>query len=132
VSAILLITGISAVHRLQKPWAKGIAAAGYYTCVASLVVFAVVFSSFWVLGWLGFHAGVVLFGAGVVQAGILHKPAGWLLAAGTPIAFGIGIAADRLIDARGGPSVFAGSGVALIGFMWLALSEAQRNLPTSH
>lgn len=126
-TAVLLITGMSALHRIQKPWAGTTAQLGYVVTIASLVLFAVLFSSFWVLGWLGLHLGLTLFGAGVLRARILSTAAGWVLAVGTPVAFGAGIAVDRLLDGRGGPSAFAGTGVALIGLLWLALSEARRS-----
>lgn len=126
-AAVLLISGISTLHRIQRLWTGTTGQVGYVVTLAGLVVFAVLFSSFWVLGWLGFHLGASVFGIGVLRARILSRPAGWVLAGGTPLAFAAGVAADRLMDARGGPLTFAGTGVALIGFLWLAVSEARRS-----
>ena len=126
-AAVLLISGMSPLHRIQKLWTGTTGQVGYVVTVASLVVFAVLFSSFWVLGWLGFHLGAAAFGIGVLRARILSSPAGWVLAVGTPVAFAAGVAMDRLMDARGGPLRFAGTAVVLIGLLWLAASEARRS-----
>lgn len=124
-AAVLVITGVTALHRVQKPWTTGIAKTGYGLIVFGLVLFAVVFSSFWVLGWLVFHLGAFLFGVGVVQARVLSRWGGWLLVA-TPIVFGGGVLLDRALGARGGPAAFAGTAAALIGLLLLASSEARR------
>ena len=47
---------------------------------------------------------------------------------GSTVVFAAGIATDRLVFAtEGGWFAFAGSGVVLIGFIWLAVSEARRS-----
>ncbi len=128
VAAIGLITGISGLHRVHALWAGGVGTAANVTAFVSLVLFAVGFSAFWVLGWLLFHLAALLFGIAVIGGRVLERGAGWLLVVGSTVGFLGGVIVDRtMFDGEGGWSTFAGTGVVLLGFVWLAASEMRRS-----
>ena len=128
VAAIGLITAISGLHRAHAVWAGPSGTFGYAVCTASMLLFAIGFSAFWVLGWLLFHVGALAFGLAVLRGRVLHRGAGWLLIGGSTVAFGAGVAIDRaLFAAEGGWFTFTGTGVVLVAFIWLAAVEARRS-----
>jgi hypothetical protein len=128
VAAIGLMTGITGLHRAHAAWAGPLGTFAYATSIASLVLFAIAFSAFWVLGWLLFHVSALAFGVAVVRGRVLDRRAGSLLIAGSTLGFGAGIAIDRFVyAAEGGWFAFTGTGIVLVGFICLAASETRRS-----
>lgn len=129
-AALFLITAVNGLHRAQKTRSDGIGRAAYLVTVAGLVLFAVVVSSVWLIGWLILHVGAVLFGLAVLRAGVLSRGAGFLLLIGVPIGFVGGLAVQRLFFPDTSPwGVFVGTPVMAVGFGWLAGSAARRTRP---
>lgn len=125
-AALFLITGMNGIHGAQKARSGAIGRAAYLTTIVGLVLFAVVVSSVWVVGWLILHVGAVLFGLAVLRAGVLSRGAGFLLLIGVPLGFVGGVVVQRVFFGdTSGWGVFLGTAVMTVGFAWLAASAAR-------
>lgn len=123
LAALFLIAGVTGLHNAQKHLAASFGRVAYWTVVVPLVLFAIVPSPYWAIGWLLLHIGAILFGTAVLRVGGFPKGAGWLLVLGPPVGFLVGAIADAALTGSAGWGAFVGSLAIAAGFVWLAGSE---------